>query len=218
MDRKLLYPRFIFAKDNFYANPEKVVKAALNARYYEPEHATGLRSTRVYHEKGVREKLEKIIGIKITRWDTDPLEENGVFYQGLSTGKKKETPGVHSDEPYNDLTIVIYLTHGLPVNCGTSHWQHKATGLCNPPMQSDARRLKKSLHDLREQFEKESKLRSKWIETDRIGYQFNRMVAYPSGILHSATNHYGGSLAVGRIYQTFRVGVDWDSYRGGIKV
>ena len=218
MDRKLLYPHFIFAKDNFYEKPQKVVEAALKAEYYEPEHATGLRSTTVYHEKGVKEKLEKIIGLKITRWDTDPLEENGVFYQGLSKGNKKEIPGVHSDEPYNDLTIVIYLTPGLPVDCGTSHWMHKETGLCNPAMQADARRLKRPLQEIRDQLERESKLRSKWIETDRIGYKFNRMVAYPSGILHSATNHYGGSLKGGRIYQTFRVGVDWKSFRGGIMI
>lgn len=218
MDRKLLYPHFIFAKDNFYANPGKVVKAALEAEYYEPEHATGLRSTTVYHEKGVKQKLEKITGLKITRWDTDPLEENGVFYQGLSKGNKKEIPGVHSDEPYNDLTIVIYLTPGLPIDCGTSHWMHKETGLCNPAMAGDAMRLKRPLQEIRDQLERESRQRSKWIETDRIGYRFNRMVAYPSGILHSATNHYGGSLKGGRIYQTFRVGVDWKSFRGGIQI
>lgn len=62
---------------------------------------------------------------KINRWDIDPEEENGVFYQGFSKGNKKEIPGVHSDEPYNDITVLIYLTPGLPVDCGTSLWMHK---------------------------------------------------------------------------------------------
>ena len=62
-------------------------------------------------------------------------------------------------------------------------------------------------------FENDSKKRSKWIEIDRAGYRPNRMVAYPSGALHSATNHYGGHLENGRIYQTFRIGVDWNSFR-----
>ena len=53
----------------------------------------------------------------------------------------------------------------------------------------------------------------RWIETDRIGYQCNRMVAYPSGCLHSATRHFGGGNDHGRLYQTFRVGVDWASFR-----
>jgi hypothetical protein len=90
---------------------------------------------------------------------------------------------------------------------------HKQTGLCDPPMQGDARRLKIKLADLRQQFEKEAKKRNKWIETDRVGYRFNRMVAYPSGALHSASKHFGGTLANGRIYQTFRIGVDWNSFQ-----
>ena len=210
---KLLYPRFMIIKDDFYSHPEDVYQTALQCNYYEPEHVTGYRSTGVYHENGGKEKLERILGIRITRWDTDPIEENGVFYQGLSKGKKKEVPGVHSDEPYNDITAVVYLTPGIPIDCGTSLWMHKKTGLINPAMPADARRLKMKLSDLRAQLERETKDRSKWIEIDRAGYRVNRMVAYPSGVFHSASNHYGGNLKDGRIYQTFRIGVDWNSFR-----
>ena len=210
---KIQYNRFLLVKDNFYLNPSNVLDVALNAEYYEPEHVTGFRSKLVYHEKGVKQKLEKILGIKITRWDTDPLEEYGVFYQGFSKGKRKEVPGVHSDEPYNDITVLIYLTPGLPFECGTSLWQHKQTGLINPATAQDARRLKMKLTDVRTQLETDSKDRSKWIEIDRVGNIFNRMVAYPSGALHSATNHFGGDLKNGRIYQTFRIGVDWTSHQ-----
>ena len=78
---KLLYKRFVLVKDNFYNDPDKVFKAAIKAAYYQPDDVTGLRSRTVYHEPGVKAKLERILGIKITRWDKDPLEENGVFYQ-----------------------------------------------------------------------------------------------------------------------------------------
>jgi hypothetical protein len=210
---KLLYPRFLIVKDDFYADPQQVYAAALRASFYEPEHVTGFRSTTVYHEKGIKAKLEKLLGIKIIRWDKDPLEENGVFYQGLSKGKKKELPGVHSDEPYNDITVVIYLTPGIPLDCGTSLWMHKQTGFIDPVTPAAARSLKIKFRDLKYQLEGESQDRSKWIEIDRVGYRFNRMVAYPSGIFHSATNHYGGTLKTGRIYQTFRIGVDWNTFR-----
>ena len=80
-------------------------------------------------------------------------------------------------------------------------------------MPADARKMKIKFHDLQEQLERESKDRSKWIEIDRAGYGYNRMVAYPSGAFHSATKHYGGTLTNGRIYQTFRIGVDWNSFR-----
>lgn len=207
------YQRFFLVKDNFYPDINKVYKAALTAEYVAPSHATGARSTTVYHEPGMKQKLEKILGIKITRWDTDPAEENGVFYYGLSSGKQKEIPGVHSDEPYNDITVLIYLTPQLPIECGTSLWMHKQTGLCDPVMPKDAKRLKRKWSEVRDQLERETKQRSKWTEIAKIGYLQNRMVAYPSGVFHSATNHYGGDIHTGRLYQTFRIGVDWDSFR-----
>ena len=83
----------------------------------------------------------------------------------------------------------------------------------DPAMPADARRLKMKLADLQQLLEKDSKDRSKWIEIDRAGYRFNRLVAYPSGVFHSASNHYGGNLKNGRVYQTFRIGVDWNSFR-----
>jgi len=210
---KIIYNRFLLVKDNFYSAPQKVLKQAEAATYYQPEHITGYRSTTVYHEEGIKKKLENLLGIKITRWDMDPLEENGVFYHGFSEGQKKEQPGVHSDEPYNDITILIYLKPGIPTECGTSLWKHKETGLTDPPNANDAKRLGMKVADIHELLIHDSRLRSKWIEIDRVGNQFNRMVAYPSGVFHSASRHYGSNMENGRIYQTLRVGVDWNSFR-----
>jgi hypothetical protein len=210
---KIKYNRFIIVKDNFYKNPEQVVEISKKANYFEPAHVTGYRSRDVYHEIGVKEKLETILGIKITRWDTNPMEENGVFYKGFAKGKLKEKPGVHSDQPYNDITALVYLTPNIPHDCGTSLWMHKATKLINPVTKADAKRLNMKFEDLQNLLEIDSKKRSKWIEIDRIGNKFNRLVAYPSGALHSATNHFGSSFKDGRIYQTFRIGVDWSTFR-----
>ena len=210
---KLIYKRFVLVKDDFYSDIDTVIKAAKNSIYFEPEDVTGFRSTTVYHEPGVKQKLENILGIKITRWDVKPEDENGVFYQGFSKGTKKEIPAVHSDWPHNDITVLIYLSPNLPIECGTSLWMHKATKLIDPPTPQDARRLKMKFKDLVELFENDSKKRNKWIEIDRIGHKLNRMVAYPSGALHSATNHFGSSINNGRLYQTFRIGVDWSSMK-----
>ena len=207
------YHRFLLVKDHFYTDPNRVVLAAQQAEYYEPQEVTGFRSTTVYHEPGIRQKLEKILGIKITRWDTDPIAENGVFYHGFSKGNKKEVPGVHSDFPINDITVLIYLSKHVPLECGTSLWMHRKFELIDQPTASDARRLKMKLSDIKNQLEVDSKQRSKWIEVDRVGHVFNRMVAYPSGAFHSATNHFGSNMKNGRIYQTYRIGVDWDSFK-----
>lgn len=211
------YQRFIIVKDDFYDDPLKVYKEALNANYHEPKNYTGFRSRNVYHEPGVKQKLEKILGIKINRWDKDPKDENGVFYFGYAKGKHKEVPGVHSDYPHDDITALVYLTPDLPFDCGTSLWMHKKTGLCDPPTAEDGRRLKMKVNEIRNMFEADTKQRSKWVEMDRIGYRFNRLVAYPSGALHSATKHYGSAIDDVRLYQTFRIGVDWKTFQMNIK-
>jgi hypothetical protein len=213
MSPKPSYQRFVLVKDDFYQDPAKVYQEARTAEYHQPLYYTGLRSRNVYHEPGVKQKLEGILGIKITRWDTDPKQENGVFYGGYSKGKNKEIPGVHSDLPHNDITVLIYLTPGLPFDCGTSFWMHRKTQLTDPPTAEDARRLNTKVSELRERFEEETTQRNKWVEIDRVGYRFNRMLAFPSGVLHSATKHYGASIKDVRLYQTFRIGVDWSSFR-----
>jgi len=210
---KITYNRFVLVKDNFYKKPLKVVEISKKAEYYEPAHVTGYRSRAVYHENGIKNKLETILGIQISRWDIDPIEENGVFYKGFSKGSLKEKPGIHSDQPYNDITALVYLTQNIPMDCGTSLWMHKKTGLINPATKQDAARLNMPFEELVDLLEGDSKKRSKWIEIDRIGNKFNRLVAYPSGAFHSATKHYGSNFNDGRIYQTFRIGVDWKTFK-----
>lgn len=208
------YPRFLLARDGFYAEPMAVRELALAASYHEPEDATGWHSDIVHHERGVRARLERLLGVRIVRWDRDPRECNGVFYRGFAAGPLREPPGVHADSPYDDVTAVVYLTPGLPDDCGTSLWRHRATGLTDAPTAADARRLGRPLAQLRAVLERDSTRRARWIETDRVGYRFNRVVAYPSGVLHSATRHFGGAIGTGRLYQTFRMGVDWRTLRG----
>ena len=208
---KTAYQRFVCVRDDFYDDLEKVYRAAKVAEYIKHEVATGLRSSTVYHEPGAKKKLERMLGLKITRWDTDPAEENGVFYIGAAQGKLKEKPGIHTDYPHDDVTAVIYLTPGLPADCGTSLWQHRRTGLADEATTADARRLKMRSADLKHVLERDATIHARWVELDRIGYKPNRMVAYPSGVYHSASRHFGTSVANARLYQTFRVGVDWAS-------
>ncbi len=203
--------RFLLIRDGFYEDPDRVRQTALAMPYELQGNITGYMTEEVYHPRGIRRRLERILGARITRWSTDPQYGNGIFYIGLAEGPRKETPGVHSDQPYDDVTVIIYLTPGLPADCGTSLWRHKATGLEHAPMPSDARRLGTTLGALRDRLERASERRVCWTEIDRAGYHYNRMVAYPSGVLHSATHHFGGSVEHGRVYQTFRVGISWPS-------
>ncbi len=205
--------RFLLVRDDFYSDPDAVRAIAQGMRYREHRGVTGHMSDEAYLPRGIRGRLERILGLKITRWDLDPEEGNGIFYKAFSVGGQKEIPAVHYDEPPEDVTVVIYLTPGLPAMCGTSMWQHKATGLINAPVSEDARRLKTTVYKLRDRLNREGEWRDRWAELDRAAYRYNRMVAYASGMLHSATRHFGSNLAGGRIYQTFRIGVDWKTHR-----
>ena len=208
---KTAYRRFLCVRDGFHEDPLTVCGAAQGATYIEHEIAAGLCSSTVHHEPGVKQKLERLLGLKITRWDTDPTQENGVFYIGAAQGRLQEKPGIHVDDPHDDVTVVIYLTPGLPADCGTSLWQHRRTGLADAATPADARRLGLRYADMLAVFERDARIHARWIELDRIGYKPNRMVAYPSGVFHSATRHHGSTAADARLYQTFRVGVDWKS-------
>jgi len=204
------YRRFLLTRDDFYPDPDSIRKIAQSMKYKECEDVTGYMTDEAYHAKGVRQRLQQILGAKITYWDD---EGNGIFYGGFSYGTHKEVPGVHFDEPAEHVTVVIYLTPDLPFDYGTSMWQHKSTGLLNAPTRADARRLGTPLAQLTKRLEADTSRAGRWIEVDRVGYRYNRMVAYASGMLHSATRHFGGNLREGRLYQTFRFGVNWSTFR-----
>jgi hypothetical protein len=202
---------FVIVRDNFYPDPDAVRRLAQSMKYQERSDVTGFMTDEAYFPRGIRRRLERILGVKINRWDDDPGDSNGIFYGGFSSGKHKEIPSVHCDEPFDEITVLIYLTPGLPLEFGTSIWQHKRTGLIKAPTRADARRLGTTLTRLRGWLERDSTRRECWIEIDRVGYKYNRMVAYPNGLLHSASRHFGSDLAAGRLYQIFRVGISWST-------
>lgn len=198
---------FVHVVDDFYADPTSVRRRALQLAYYEPPWLTGLRSRESYYPAGTRTRLEAALGSTITNWIDDPETGHGIFYKAFGSGRRREVPGIHYDEPTNLVTCLIYLTPGLPVGCGTSLWMHRSTGLLAAPRPADGQRLRRRVSDLRELIERDSRDRGRWIEVDRIGYRYNRLVCYPSRLLHSATKHFGASDGTVRLYQTFRVGL-----------
>lgn len=203
------YRRFLLVRDDFYPDPHDIVRRARAMTFREHDEFTGYVTDESYCPLTLRRRLERLLGLRVTRWSTNPESGNGVFFLGLSRGKHREVPAVHYDMPVDEVTVVIYLTPGLAEGFGTSLWRHRSTGLSDAPTRSDARRLATPIAKLRKRLKRHEADRSKWVEIDRAGYRFNRMVAYPSGALHSATRHFGGSIADGRLYQTFRIGVSW---------
>ncbi len=205
--------RFVLAVDDFYRDPDAVRRQALGLEFSEPDEYTGWR-TRPLFPRGVRSRVESVLRLPITRFSESDDRQNylrghGVFYFGLSKGPRAEAPGVHFDSPLDWVTMIVYLTPDAPHDAGTSLWQHRATGLASAPARRDAARFGKPVGELNAMLLRDGHDKSKWNELDRLGNVYNRAVFYRSGILHSATRHFGSSPATGRLYQTFRFAVDW---------
>lgn len=202
---------FLLVVDNFYTNPDCVRAEALKRPYQLPENYSGWR-TRPYHQQDIKTHIEGRLRLPITNWPDD-LDDialgNGSFFEGFATGEHADPVGVHFDTPAEFVTLVIYLTPGAPNDSGTSFWQHRDTKLVAMPTPTDAHRLGESIDQLIATLKRDSWHPERWIETDRVGNVYNRALFYRSGMTHSATRHFGSNLEDGRIYQTFRFGVDW---------
>lgn len=197
--------RFIRVVDDFYADPQAVRKRALTMTYSEPENLVGWR-TRAYQPRGIKERIESRFGVDIPYWedDLDAIEAcNGVFFTSYAKGGYSEKVGIHYDDPPPWVMFLIYLTPKAPYDAGTSLWQHRKTGLVARPTKRDADRLGTTVEKLGAILERDSRIRSRWIEVDRIGNVFNRAVMFPGGFMHSASKHFGSGFENGRIYQSF---------------
>jgi hypothetical protein len=200
--------RQLWVIDDFYPDPDRVRERALALEYEEPEAITGFRS-RPLHPRGVRGRIERALGRRVTDWEhaRDPEGANGVFFLAFADGDRAETPGVHWDEPTSFATMLVYLTPDPPPDSGTSLWRHRETGLTDRPTVADARRLGVPVAELEGWIERDAWTPGAWEEIDRIGNRYNRAVCYPAHRLHSATRHFGRTLADGRIYQSFHFGL-----------
>jgi hypothetical protein len=179
---------------------------AQSMKYQENDEYTGFMTTQVYHERSVRSRLENILGVRVTRWDTDPDEGNGSSMEGFREVPTRKFPVFTSTSPgrhhSGDLSDQGHPVRLWNVALAAQDYRLAQCALalrCASP-EDDAGPLAAlaSLAIRRNAIV--------WIEVDRVGYRFNRMVAYPSAVLHSATKHFGSNVDGGRIYQTFRLG------------
>ena len=198
--------RRLLVIENFYPRPDEVRAQALRMSYEEPEGLTGWR-TRPFEHRDTRPAIERALGQPVHNWEFDPddlVVANGSFFCGLSAGPRAERVGVHYDVPRSYITMVVYLTPDAPIDAGTSFWQHRRTGLLAAPTRGDAVRLGATQRELDAELERSSGDPRRWIEVDRVGNVYNRAVVYASGLLHSATRHFGRNIRTGRLYQTLR--------------
>lgn len=197
--------RSLIVIDGFYPNPKVIRQKALNMEFVEPDNLIGWRTTQGYFPNDFVAMLEKKSGLKIEhiQMPEGTPYDNGTYYLALNSGKKQETPWIHWDVPASHYVCLVYLTENVPVSSGTSFYKHRKTGAEFGPTAKYAKYFGINKQALKNLLDRDGTYRKRFIETDKVGYRFNRAVIFPANRLHSASEHFGSSLDNGRIFQAF---------------
>ena len=175
----------IVVVDGFYDDPEGIREFALNQKFKVSGNYPGTR-TETFVGGGIREHLERILGIEIDEMHWKLGEYTG-SYQFVTEDTKT---WVHSDH-HTDWSCLVYL-HPEPLhNSGTSFYRHKETG---SRMYSD---------NNGEKIEGDGDNYDKWTREDVISNVFNRAIIFRGDLWHAADEYFGEDMETGRLFQTF---------------
>lgn len=177
--------------DNFYSHPSKVRDFALSQKYSEGGFGRGFIGRRTEQQflfPGFKEKFEKIMGRRITRWQDH--EMNGRFQIAWAG----EPLVYHCDN--QKWGGMLYLTPNAPYQCGTTLYAHK---------QTKARNYYEEGWD------------ASWVDipgdphldgtpfepVDVLGNVYNRLVIFDASCIHSASQYFGTVKENARLWQMF---------------
>jgi hypothetical protein len=184
----------LFVVDNFYEDPMRVREIALNAAYFDDQGYLGMRTRKQYMFEGVKERFEKILGKKITNWESHAM--NGRF-QTCNAGI---APVYHCDDQM--WAAMVYLTPNPPPWAGTKMFRHKATGITH---KDDPRIL--------ECFNQHTFLdRTPYEMIDEVGNVFNRLVIFNGGLIHAPSEYFGWDLASSRLFHMYFFDTEKEDY------
>jgi hypothetical protein len=179
------YSKKLFVVDNFYQNPDEVREFALKQEYKEDlRFYKGLRSTQIFHPRGIKEEFERIIGEKITDFPLSGI--NGCFQ--ITTSNDPQV--YHHD--LQKWAAMIYLTPNAPYTSGTRLHRSKINGTMHisEPNIQDA--FSGGFYDS-----------SKFDTIADAGNLYNRLVIMDAQNIHSAGPYFGQNMEDGRLTHLF---------------
>jgi len=177
--------------DNFYEDPDAVREFALNVPFFEGGLGRGFigrRTQKQYLFPGLKEKIESIMGRKITGWEG--YDMNGRFQVAWSG----EPLVWHCDS--QQWGGMLYLTPNAPYQCGTTLYAHKKTR---------ARTYREDGWDASwTGVPGECHLDGTPFEpVDVLGNVYNRLVIFDAAAIHSASEYFGTVMDNARLWQMF---------------
>jgi hypothetical protein len=181
--------RQIVVVDDFLSNPDEVRELALSQEY-ETKHSVGVRSTQFGWEEIYRPIFERLLGIEIEPGEFGEGNKCNACFQWCDA----KTPVViHSDQ--QQYAGALYLTPDAPLESGTSFYQHKITGARHPSGDREKMAITFAEGNI---FDK-----TKWLEVDRVGNVYNRLVLWSGKSIHSGSAYFGVEIQNARLFQVF---------------
>ncbi len=192
----------LIAIDDFYTYPDEVRKMALNLDYNPSQYHKGKRTKSKLVIDGTKERLEEVLGRKITNW-TETHAHCGVFQHCTPTD-----PIVYHYDGQSHAAVV-FLTPDAPVTTGTSFYRHKSLkwldkkpiiGKHGVTSEAAANKIEREYigneHD-------DFLDGTKWEEIDRIGNKYNRLAIWDAKLIHAASQYFGKNLNDSRLFHMF---------------
>ena len=183
----------VWIVDNFYENPDAVRDYALGQLYWDKDHGgVGWRTRKQFIFDGVKEKIENIMGEKITNW-AKQYSICGIFQAGFGDQNGIPPQVYHCD--VQQWAAMVYLTPGAPFETGTKIVANKKSKVYHPS-QSD---------NIEEYFPQQETFcdGTLYEDVDVMGNVYNRIVIMDGKAIHSSCGYFGHSINTGRLWQMF---------------
>jgi len=195
-----------YVVDDFYSNPDEVVRAALASIESGPSQGNfaGAMTSIPFLAEECRELFRKLL--------LEPSIDSSTSLNGrLRFTRRFDTfrQHIHFDGGVRTKWAgVVYLSRRHPPVEGTSFWRHKRTGLEQMPRTVEEMRSHgwHSNEDIRHFLEIEGIDETLWDKTLTIPYKYNRLVMFRPWVFHSPGPAFGDSYDDSRIIQTLFLG------------
>ena len=178
--------------DDFFKDPYAVREYALQQEFFDDPGYIGNRTRDQFFIPGTKDAFENIMGIKISGW----LGSDNWYRYGMNGRFQYNVAGqplvYHCD--LQKWAAMIYLTPNAPVECGTSFFADKKTGIRH-----------NSQEGIMEHFNTHKTFldSTPYEPVDVVGNVFNRLVIFDGGLIHAASGYFGDNKDNCRLWQMF---------------
>ncbi len=181
--------------DNFYEDPDLVREFTMhNMKFSHSGYHKGQRTSDRFWLNGTIEKLEKIIGRKITNWD-HPNYANGVFQYCIA-----QDPIVYHVDPQT-YAAMVFLTPDAPVETGTAFYKSKVTGATIFDGTHNPTEFDKTFRGISDDLNFYDSTQYELM--DEVANVYNRLVLFNAKRIHAATKYFGDTKENSRFFQLF---------------